>query len=699
MVPPNNLGPDLVGKPVNETSYRGMIGSLMYRKGTPSISLYYLKCLGFDLKGYSESDYVGCNIDRKSTSATCQILGGKLVYWSAKKQQSVAMSLTEAEYVVAAMFCAMMNGKKPLILNYKTFVESTRIDYAKGTYVSYYSPKVVKAELAKIVKNLILLDKTPVLKTTLPMAWRILFTFLFKSSVDPSKVTPIELTTFMVVVNNREHLVALFPFTIKKKKGKSQTGSEQSHLVSSGTVPDTQDPKRNIQLAGMGLPSILDEGTRKSQPLPKGTTTNPKDSEGNIQPADKGLPSTVFNEEHQSPPNTNNPEPSPAQEIQESNSDSSSPKLKKYDNIPPLTERQLTDKIVQATMDSLNKTATDRTNLLKDLNGVTEILKVIQDAVKHDPALNKKSSVKFLQAIALRQEEHIALWAKSSTSMAWNLGLKMTAFESSHAQIKSKISSLRQDTLNIKSMMIEIYQAFKDKEDQIKKAEKEAKRLAMTKTEIIKIVQEEAERLELIKRNSSVLRRVKSLKRLMMLRCKFTRENTLRSLPKGVPFVNNMVMEEPEYGIFFNDVFGDQAFQRWNDIHKVKRPVDDEPMWAADRIVAPTPEVLNAAATGIFHYKTPNQAYQLLEDKVLLKLDWAKNQKTKSSLKKTIAFTNEGSSNSDTDKIMARMDAMTMKMDAHYKELKSNAKKQNPILMKMTYPCLVKKRQNSCKLS
>ncbi|GKB67267.1 hypothetical protein Tco_0928679 [Tanacetum coccineum] len=54
-----------------------------------------------------------------------------------------------------------------------------------------------------------------------------------------------------------------------------------------------------------------------------------------------------------------------------------------------------------------------------------------------------------------------------------------------------------------------------------------------------------------------------------------------------------------------------------------------------------TQEVLNAAAGGIFLYKTQNQAYQLLEDKVLLKLDWAKNQKTKSSLKKTIAFTDE----------------------------------------------------------
>ncbi|GJV24070.1 hypothetical protein Tco_1376765 [Tanacetum coccineum] len=154
--------------------------------------------------------------------------------------------------------------------------------------------------------------------------------------------------------------------------------------------------------------------------------------------------------------------------------------------------------------------------------------------------------------------------------------------------------------------------------------------------------------------------------------------------------------------------------------------MDDEPMWAADHVVAPdsnlnpgfrqslfpetaitnllskemlrichghnlskgniikifyhglseiTQEVLNAAAGSIFLYKTPNQAYRLLEDKVLLKLDWAKNQKTKSSLKKTVAFTDEGSRNSDTDKIMARMDAMTLKMDAQYKELQSNAKK------------------------
>ncbi|GKD70060.1 hypothetical protein Tco_1324150 [Tanacetum coccineum] len=84
-----------------------------------------------------------------------------------------------------------------------------------------------------------------------------------------------------------------------------------------------------------------------------------------------------------------------------------------------------------------------------------------------------------------------------------------------------------------------------------------------------------------------------------------------------------------------------------------------------------TQEALNTTAGGIFLYKTPNQAYQLLEDKVLLKLDWAKNQKPKTLIQKNIAFADEGISNSDTDKIMARIDAIAIKIDAQCKEMKS----------------------------
>ncbi|GJT22012.1 hypothetical protein Tco_0891949 [Tanacetum coccineum] len=99
MLPPNNLGLGLSGKLVNETLYRGMIGSLMYLTASQH-NIQFSTCFG--LKGYLDSDYVGCNMDRKSTSGACQLLGGKLVCWSAKKQQLVAMCSAEVEYVTTA---------------------------------------------------------------------------------------------------------------------------------------------------------------------------------------------------------------------------------------------------------------------------------------------------------------------------------------------------------------------------------------------------------------------------------------------------------------------------------------------------------------------------------------------------------------------------------------------------------------------
>jgi NO-binding membrane sensor protein with MHYT domain len=44
--------------------------------------------------------FVGCLLERKSTSVTCQFLGTSLVSWSSQKQSSVAMSTTEAEILL-----------------------------------------------------------------------------------------------------------------------------------------------------------------------------------------------------------------------------------------------------------------------------------------------------------------------------------------------------------------------------------------------------------------------------------------------------------------------------------------------------------------------------------------------------------------------------------------------------------------------
>jgi hypothetical protein len=52
---------------------------------TPNLGLWYPKGSHFDLIGYSDVDYAGCKMDRKSTFGTCQFLGRSLVSWSSKK--------------------------------------------------------------------------------------------------------------------------------------------------------------------------------------------------------------------------------------------------------------------------------------------------------------------------------------------------------------------------------------------------------------------------------------------------------------------------------------------------------------------------------------------------------------------------------------------------------------------------------------
>ncbi|GJT63689.1 hypothetical protein Tco_1015169 [Tanacetum coccineum] len=252
----------------------------------------------------------------------------------------------------------VLNGKRPLTLDFNTFCSSTGLDYNNGKYVAHPAPEAVKKELGKITINpreIIYSD----LVTKLPNKSRLKYVsyprfiscalqvllgsdytqdenfrflpgFLSNSNFikDPSKVTNIELMAHMIAVISQKDSVSSLPLFVKPKKGKSQTvtltlptsqglevpgalsknkrpmsekpptktkvippkpteGFEQSHLVSSGTVPDPQDLERNIQLTSMGLPFTLNEGTctAKTAPRPEGSLGE-KDSGGNLPPAD-----------------------------------------------------------------------------------------------------------------------------------------------------------------------------------------------------------------------------------------------------------------------------------------------------------------------------------------------------------------------------------------------------------------------------
>nr|GEW50354.1 hypothetical protein [Tanacetum cinerariifolium] len=94
------LGSNLNGKAVNETQYRGMIGSLMYLT-TSRPDIQFSTCLYARYQENPKESHliIVKRISRKSTSGACQFLGGKLVCWSAKKQDRILKGDIELHFI------------------------------------------------------------------------------------------------------------------------------------------------------------------------------------------------------------------------------------------------------------------------------------------------------------------------------------------------------------------------------------------------------------------------------------------------------------------------------------------------------------------------------------------------------------------------------------------------------------------------
>ncbi|GKB78639.1 putative ribonuclease H-like domain-containing protein, partial [Tanacetum coccineum] len=87
-------------------------------RGQPKLGLWYPKDSPFDLVAYTDSDYAGASLDRKSTTGGCQFLGCRLISWQCKKQTVVANSTTEAEYVAASSCCGQVLWIQKQLLDY-----------------------------------------------------------------------------------------------------------------------------------------------------------------------------------------------------------------------------------------------------------------------------------------------------------------------------------------------------------------------------------------------------------------------------------------------------------------------------------------------------------------------------------------------------------------------------------------------------
>ena len=72
---------------------------MRYLKGTIDFGLYYDNSHEYRLYGYTDEDWAGSISDRKSTSGGCYSMGSAMISWFSRKQSSVALSTTEAEYI------------------------------------------------------------------------------------------------------------------------------------------------------------------------------------------------------------------------------------------------------------------------------------------------------------------------------------------------------------------------------------------------------------------------------------------------------------------------------------------------------------------------------------------------------------------------------------------------------------------------
>ncbi|GJS29606.1 hypothetical protein Tco_0490226 [Tanacetum coccineum] len=319
-------------------------------------------------------------------------------------------------------------------------------------YVAHPSTEEVKAELAKIATH-------ETLTTLHPTKDKLL-----SGDTDTSQsVSTGQSTDPKDSEGNTQPVDKGFPFTTNEDIRKLS-------LLSMVKPTDPQDTEGNKQPTVKGFPvTNPDEGTRKTKPLPEGTIIDPKDSGRNIQLTNRVKKSD------------NSPRAS------DSESSLCSETFKPFNNYVLVTESVLVrylqgfSKVIYAQVaedrwEKYEEVAASYADLkwsIKDFHETTfrnyEKTNEVQNAVKEDPALNKKV-LKAAEAYTknstnltelLIMNDHLAKWAESSASMAWSVGLRMTKIENTQATIQSDIASLKKDTADIKAMMPEMFCAFK----------------------------------------------------------------------------------------------------------------------------------------------------------------------------------------------------------------------------------------------
>ena len=174
MSPNVKLTVDLLGKSVDTSLYRSMIGSLLYLiasrpnisysvgvctryqanpkeshmialkriikyvKTTADFGVWYSKDTNDVLARYSNADWARNADDGNSTSGGCFYVGNNLVSWMSKKQNFISLSTVKAEYIATGNCCTQLLWMQKLLHDYGICQEHLTIYYDNTSAINIY---------------------------------------------------------------------------------------------------------------------------------------------------------------------------------------------------------------------------------------------------------------------------------------------------------------------------------------------------------------------------------------------------------------------------------------------------------------------------------------------------------------------------------------------------------------------------------
>ncbi|GJX43211.1 hypothetical protein Tco_0259887 [Tanacetum coccineum] len=263
MVPPNNLGPNLASKLVNETSYRGMIGSLRYLTTTRSdIQFFIVLCVRYQSN------------PKESHLIVVKRILSTVVAFDPFPSTDEPKKCPLKEFLI-----------KFSVLNWRS---STGLNYNNGKYVDHPTPEVL-GDLSHVLYNCATGSGSPLMIKYLgfPPPEGLSVSFLLWFAKQRKGIISYCFNTLL-----SQRALRLNELSLRREKAKSKRPplrqgyhhpSQQRVLV---TTTHPQDSGVNKQPLDRDTTSTTpNEGSAKTTSRPKGSLGE-KDSGGNIPPAD-----------------------------------------------------------------------------------------------------------------------------------------------------------------------------------------------------------------------------------------------------------------------------------------------------------------------------------------------------------------------------------------------------------------------------